>query len=266
MAAINPSWFGTTMAMTLDLCLEQPPRIAAAAANAVHGEHGPEQYRLAGLWCLNLYQGEGTFTVNGQTHHFRPGCASLTPPGVDYAFTFSCRTVKTWVHFAPAAGPTVRVPVMADLGDRFAQVQVNLVEACVALHSERARATARIWDVLWRLVGSDSASETEANPILRSAIDFVEYHLVHALAPDGIARACGISPTHLNRLMRKRFGLATMDYVRRRRAERAGHLLRHTSLPVGRIGEMVGIDDPHMFNKTIRRELGKAPRDLREPG
>ena len=56
--------------------------------------------------------------------------------------------------------------------------------------------------------------------------------------------------------MRKWFGLSTLDDVRR----------CHTSLPVGRIGDMVGIDDPHLFNTTIRRELCKAPRELRELG
>jgi transcriptional regulator GlxA family with amidase domain len=46
--------------------------------------------------------------------------------------------------------------------------------------------------------------------------------------------------------------------------ERARHLLLNSTLPIKVIAREVGIPDPHLFNKIIRRELGKAPREVRK--
>jgi len=40
-------------------------------------------------------------------------------------------------------------------------------------------------------------------------------------------------------------------------------LLVYSTLPVKVIASEVGIPDLHLFNKTIRRELGHSPRAIR---
>ncbi len=249
---------------TLELHLDRPPRIAAASAAAVHGERGDECYRLPHLWCLNLYRGEGILELRGERHPFWPGCASVTPPDTDYRFSFKSRTVKSWVHFAPdPSGSAVHVPVMQDLGSTFASFREAVGDACACRMSEPHRATARVWDVLWRLVARPQSSEW-GHPILRLASDHIEQYLHMALSPEGIALRCKCSATQLNRLMRKTNGLSVMAYVRQRRVQHAVHLLRQTTLSIGRIGEIVGIPDQHLFNKTVRRELGHSPRAVRQ--
>ncbi len=245
------------------LPLHAPPEVVAASTAAVHGERGVESYRLDRLWCLNLYQGEGVLRLRGRDYPFHTGCASITPPGTDFRFTFACRTVKTWVHFAPHGDRTTLIPVMKDLKSGFTPFRTSLAQACIWLHSEPERATARIWDALWQLSAPQPLAVGTSHPALAAALDYIEQQLENPLGPTGIARKSGISPTHLNRLFRQHLGQAIMDHVRQRRADRAAHLLQHTTLPIGRIGELVGIPDPHLFNKTIRAVLGKAPRLVR---
>lgn len=248
------------------ISLQNPPEVVAASTAAVHGERGVERYRLEHLWCLNLYQGEGVLRLRGRDYPFHTGCASITPPGSDYRFTFSCRTVKTWVHFAPRGERTISIPVLQDLKSRFNPLRISVAQACIWLNSEPERATARIWDALWMLTAAQPNKAGAAHPAVAAALDFIEQQLENPLGPAGIARKSGISPTHLNRLFRQHVGHAIMDHVRQRRAERAAHLLQHTTLPIGRIGELVGIPDPHLFNKTVRAVLGKAPRQVRIDG
>jgi AraC-like DNA-binding protein len=56
------------------------------------------------------------------------------------------------------------------------------------------------------------------------------------------------------------------EYVRRRRVERARHLLLHSGLSIKQVACEVGLPDLQLFNKTIRRAYGVAPRSLREHG
>ena len=46
--------------------------------------------------------------------------------------------------------------------------------------------------------------------------------------------------------------------------ERARYLLEHSTMPIKAIARDVGIPDLHLFNKTVRRELGKSPREVRK--
>lgn len=54
-----------------------------------------------------------------------------------------------------------------------------------------------------------------------------------------------------------------MAYIRRRRLERAHHLLRASTLSIPAVAAAVGIPDLQAFNKACRRELGAPPRVLR---
>ncbi|MEU6357590.1 helix-turn-helix domain-containing protein, partial [Streptomyces sp. NPDC047072] len=99
---------------------------------------------------------------------------------------------------------------------------------------------------------------------LRAAEAHVEERLAGPLSVPEIARAAGVSPTHLTRLFRADTGLTVVGYIRRRRMERARHLLVSSTLAIPAIAATVGIPDLQAFNKTCRRELGAAPRAVRE--
>jgi transcriptional regulator GlxA family with amidase domain len=54
-----------------------------------------------------------------------------------------------------------------------------------------------------------------------------------------------------------------VGYIRRLRTERARHLLVNSTLPVKAVAVQVGLPDLQQFNKVIRRELGRSPREVR---
>jgi transcriptional regulator GlxA family with amidase domain len=73
-----------------------------------------------------------------------------------------------------------------------------------------------------------------------------------------------VSHTHLTRLFRQDTGHTVVGYVRRRRMERARHLLIASTLAIPAVAATVGIPDLQAFNKTCRKELGASPRAVRQ--
>ena len=95
------------------------------------------------------------------------------------------------------------------------------------------------------------------------ARDFIEGNLVDGVRLAEVAAASCLSPFHLLRLFKEAFAETPHQYLTRRRLERARHLLASTTLPIWRIGHMVGFESPSFFSRLVSKHLGASPRELR---
>lgn len=250
-----------------DIPLHACPSIAATDGWAILGRTGVEHYRLNRIWCLNLYDGEGELHIAGHVFPIRPGYASITVPDEEMQYHYKGPAILAWAHFYPAVtSGRERIPVMQDVGEKFVQIREGLREAAAVFPAEPVRAAARLWDILWSLTRrpETTVSPSPPHPGLRLALDTLHADMARPVCVSELARRTGLSQTHLNRLFREKFGETVTGYVRRRRVEWAEHLLRHTTLQIKAIAAQVGIPDPHLFNKTIRRALGKSPCQIRD--
>jgi len=200
-----------------------------------------------------------------------PGCATLIPPGVAMVYRFRGRSPHVYAHFTvgPAVGddPRALIPVIQPLGDRFEPMARALEEAVGWFATQPHRASVRLRDLLWQLTeGGESTGGEGGRPEVREAVQLIERRLPEPLRVPTIAREVGLSHNHLLRLFREATGQTIAGYIRRRRAERARHLLQHTTMPINAVAASVGITDLQAFNKTIRREFGRSPRALRRIG
>ncbi len=251
--------------------LIRPPSILRMSGRREHGRHGPERYQLDRFWCLNLFQGEGELSINGQVYPFFHGCAGITWPDADLIYTFRKPTVKTWVHFIPEKCPAGReagIPIMQDLGREFEPLRAELQRLSSLYRTQSERAVARLWDILWQLVPEylphDKNGGGVRHPLVARAMDEIDMHLSESIAVEALAEELGISQTHLNRLFKAATGATAGGYIRNRRMESTLHLLQHTTMPIKQIAWHVGIPDAQHFNKAVRRQFGKAPSMLRE--
>ncbi len=249
------------------IALSRPPSILRMSSRAIHGLWGTERYRMEKFWCLNLYQGEGELLIGHETFPIQPGYASITAPGVDMAYRYKGKAILTWVHFVPARGAcSATIPVMQNVGKDFDRMRLDLREVSFLYHHQAVRASARLWDVLWRLT-CDLAAQPDApparHPALAHVMDAIDDRIVDPLQVSDLADEAGLSQTHLNRLFRSAIGMTVSEYLRVRRLELAKHLLTHTTLPIKSVAVQVGIPDPHHFNKLVRRYTGTAPSRLR---
>jgi transcriptional regulator GlxA family with amidase domain len=158
---------------------------------------------------------------------------------------------------------------MRDLGERFGELSAMFEEAIPWFAMERARATARVWDVLWRLAKLPNESESETplhsqSKAIEHAQRYIEMNLEAPLKVARVAEHSGFSHNHFTRVFAAATGKTPAQYIRARRVERAQHLLKNSTLPIKAIASQCGLGDLQAFNKTLRRELGESPRVLRE--
>ncbi|CAL9305350.1 AraC family transcriptional regulator [Streptomyces sp. SudanB52_2052] len=256
------------MTPDVELALDLPPDLVHAGVG-VHGSAGPhEVFRLPHLWQLHLYGYSGTLEFGGSRHPIRPGHVSLVPPDTEVHFHYDApRCEHLYAHFRlPGDGERRRVPVMQDAGADAAVLSGLLRHTITASAQSPARASAELWTVLWRTTALTDAGEDPSgsrHPALRTAMAHIEEHLADPLSVPEIARAAGVSHTHLTRLFREDTGHTVVGWVRRRRMARARHLLIASTLAIPAVAATVGIPDLQAFNKTCRRELGASPRAVR---
>jgi AraC family transcriptional regulator of arabinose operon len=80
--------------------------------------------------------------------------------------------------------------------------------------------------------------------------------------PD-MARHCGLSVPHFNRLWLATFGVSPGRYLIEHRIRRATQLLRESDLPIQQVAESLGYNDVYFFHRQFRRFAGITPRSAR---
>ncbi|MEU9081534.1 AraC family transcriptional regulator [Streptomyces sp. NPDC048357] len=258
--------------------LDEPPAVVSIGVG-LHGVTSAlDVFRLPDLWQLHLYRYAAELTVDGVRHAIRPGHVSLVPPGAVVRYRYRGRSEHLYAHLrlpgagpprpgaSPRSGEPRPVPVVQDAGAGTPALSDLLLRAIAAAPGTPRRADAEVWGALWRVAElAEPAAGSGARPhaSAAAAIAFIESHLARPLRVPEVARAAGISQNHLIRLFRRETGTTVVAYIRRRRMERARHLLRESTLAIPAIAAAVGMPDLQAFNKACRRELGASPRAIR---
>lgn len=236
------------------------------------GFHGPEEvktYRFE-LWCIHFYDYHGQLYLDGEALPIRPESAGLMPPGAASVTHFPGPSRHAYGHFLFAAPeesppPLVPIPAMQRLGEDFAPLSTAFEAAIAAFGSHPRRAEVRLWDVLWALAERTPASvrDEPRHPVLERALQRIEERLPEPVGVAALSQELEVSHNHLTRLFRTALKTTVVGYIQRRRIERARYLLVHSTLPIKSIAAEVGLPDLNHFNKSVRRQLGASPRQVR---
>lgn len=254
--------------LTWDIPLESPPEVVMIGRNA-HGFEPVDRFCLPDLWSLHLYGYHGRLKLGGHEVEIRPGALGLTPPNTVAEYRYFGLSVHIYAHFILPPGPTRKVSIIQDTGEGYTSLHARLNEAVGLFSREPKRVSVRLWDVLWdavSLTGSLDSGNPNAHHAVRYACDVIERHLGGPLTVRQLAQEVQVSQNYLTRLFQDAYGTSVTGYIRRRRMERAGHLLTRSTLPIKIIASSVGISDLQQFNKTVRAEYGMSPRELRIRG
>ncbi len=237
-----------------------------------HDQRPMAHISLPNHWYFHLYSYRADLTVNGARIPIRPGYSGIIRPGDKVHYRWFALSTHLFAHFEPIDpnSQSVAIPAMQDLGDRFDEIARRLDVAIRCFPSQPGRAATRVCDILWDIAlpeqGPAVAWESAPNPIIRAACQHIEQWLEDRITVAEIGRKVDVTPSYLTRLFRLHLGTTVLGYVRQRRAARARYLLTHSSLPLKAIATQVGLPDPHHFNKTIRREFGVSPSQMRLHG
>lgn len=245
------------------------PQLVSVGSN-VFTPHTVGKWKALSFWCFNLYRYAAELYVEGRHYPLRPGYVSLIPPLLEMEYHFKTGEPQVHAHHiypdVPARAALTPLPVVIDLGSDFERIYRGVEEIIGWYGVNRLRAEVRLWDILWEIAGRAgpvAAGAESIHPALQRALAMIEQRLAEPLRVEEIAEAAGLSQNHLTRLVQARFKTTVVGYIRRLRTERARHLLTASTQPIKAIAQQVGIPDLHLFNKVIRRELGRSPREVR---
>jgi AraC family transcriptional regulator len=98
---------------------------------------------------------------------------------------------------------------------------------------------------------------------LRLVQEYIEANLAEEITLADLAAIAGISNTHFCRAFHKSTGVASHQYLIRRRVERAKTLLAEGGLPIAQIALAVGFGNQSHMTTHFRRIVGTTPRRFR---
>ncbi len=141
--------------------------------------------------------------------------------------------------------------------------------------SEALRVEARVleWAAvrLFRTGRSDAgagfchAIRSRTDPVMR-ALGVLEARLAEPMDLQSLGRECGVSPTHLSRMVKQRTGQTLREHLRRIRIAHACELLSVNGATVTEVALEVGYQSLSHFAKAFREETGKSPGEWGRSG
>lgn len=118
-----------------------------------------------------------------------------------------------------------------------------------------------------RLPATARAGELRARPgegaRVSAVLEYIDAHLDQPLQLRQLAKAAHLSPVYFAGLFRRETGLPPMEFIRRRRMERARSLLAAGDASIETVAAAVGFADPFHFSRAFRRATGMPPSAYR---
>ena len=99
---------------------------------------------------------------------------------------------------------------------------------------------------------------------LRRATELIEARLDGDLQVADIAQACGLSPSYFSRAFKLSTGMPPYQWMLGRRIDKAQHLLRTTTRPLGEIALDCGFADQSHFTRVFASTVGASPGQWRK--
>nr|WP_233158569.1 helix-turn-helix domain-containing protein [Chromobacterium sp. ASV5] len=95
-------------------------------------------------------------------------------------------------------------------------------------------------------------------------VDHIQRHFSRRLTLDELCAIAGLSPSQLERRMRKLFRMSASEFIRQTRMEAASHAICHTPAALADIAVACGFCDQSALTRHCRQRLGLSPRQLRQ--
>ncbi len=92
-----------------------------------------------------------------------------------------------------------------------------------------------------------------------NAIKYIQFNYFHDVSIDDIAKAVGVSRSHLYRVFMANVGQSPIDYLTNYRISEACYLLKNSQLSIAEIAVSVGFFDQFYFSRVFKKAKGVPP-------
>lgn len=221
-----------------------------------------------------VVSGHGQYTVNGRSFSLGPGDVFLVKPNqlVTYCADANNPWEYYWVGFNGAfANKLVQQTPFTDQSPVYHCSETDsLKKALRSIYDCRgpeshheAAMVGHLYLFLSCLMKQahecDPRVNNTSSQYVHGAIKYIQFNYSHDISIDDIAKAVGVSRSHLYRVFMSNVGQSPIDYLTNYRIGEACNLLRDSKLSIAEIAVSVGFFDQFYFSRVFKKTKGVPP-------
>lgn len=212
-----------------------------------------------------LESGSATLSVGRQQFPMDTASVALLQPGQRHGilFTGDLLVRQGYVQFRGPCpdGPWVRQFSSQHICRRLLPSLPQLLKRQDPQGRVLATKTLELASLAWN--DASEGSVQQLHPVLDRMAAWVAEHWLasdrSSIPLPDVARAAGVSVSHLDRLVRQSFGLSPSAALRRIRLHQAAIRLRSGENSITAIAQFAGFTSPFAFSKAFRAVYGQSP-------
>ena len=110
----------------------------------------------------------------------------------------------------------------------------------------------------------DRENENQGKHVLKKGLKYIEENFSEeSFSLNSVAGAIGVSSNYFSSIFSQEMQITFIEYVSKKRMEKAKKLLSQTQLHSSEIAGEVGYKDPHYFSFVFKKTVGCTPREYR---
>ncbi len=110
----------------------------------------------------------------------------------------------------------------------------------------------------------DKENTDRSHTILAGALEYIEEHYgQESLSLNDAAAVINVSPNYFSAMFSQEMNMTFIEYVTKKRMEKAKKLLRQSNLSTAEIAAQSGYKDAHYFSFVFKKTQGCTPREYR---
>ena len=215
----------------------------------------------------------GTYTegYDRKTRRCAPGMLVFHPAGESHSETFDESHVASfnveigpkWTRRMDEFGIVLDQPVEFERGE-VVTLALRMLEELSANDSECGLSLeALTWEILAAFGGARTVVENSQPQWLKDARDTFDSRLDESVSLSRVAREVGVHPVYFAAAFRRFHGCSPGQYLRRKRFERARHLISNPDVSLAQVAIDAGFSDQSHLNRVFRRFTGMTPGQYR---
>lgn len=236
------------------------------------GSSVPEHWHQSAFFCL-VTDGAVREVCRGGSMDRRSGSLLFHPPAETHADTWgpgggACCNIELDASWDERLGE--HLPALSRLPEMVGGATVrwaNALRAVVAEPPDPVQALEAEGLMLLLIAEATRMGERLDRRAVPGWVKKARDHLHDAyrsgISIDAMAQAARVHPVHLARVFRRTYGVSIGRYVAMLRVEEAARLLRGSDRRVSEIAHALGFADHSHLTRTMRKLLGRTPRDFR---
>lgn len=244
-----------------------------------------EPHALSFYELMFVTGGRGALDLDASSLEVRPGAAFVTAPGQARRWRLRSPLEAVVVFFERefVDGFFADVPFLDALDtraesdarlsldephfDRMLTVLAGLAEEMESLRPDSPHVLrAGLYQVLvglGRHAAPIAGNEASRSSIARAFVRAVDEHFRRRQRVLEYARALGVTPEHLSRVVHRETGTTASEIIHRRVLLEAKRMLRYTDASVATIADELSFADASHFVRSFKRAFGHTPRRFR---